>query len=375
LDPLRFPRTRSKRVDERDTIFSRYFIASEREEEYYHSNPQNREIDGLWKKLPGILSERSTHFHSLAFASADSTQKMIDALKFENDGPVSPNRKEVDPHFLQEYIRKWTAKMNAIDTGFCLLKPEHLYTVRGRHHYYGNPVKTSHTHAIAFVVEMDREFTATAPQAPVIMESFNQYLEAGLIALQIAAFLRSLGWEAKAHIDSNYEVICPLVARDAGLGELGRMGLLMSKKVGPRCRISVVTTTFPFTPDPLKPEPNTLFFCEICKKCATNCPAHAIPEAPYSLDPATAGWQVDGEKCFTYWCKVGTDCTRCMAVCPFSHSDTFLHRMVRKGISKSKLFARLALQLDDIFYGRRPPVRPIPGWMEPTKDEIRNIIQ
>ncbi|MBC8457864.1 MAG: hypothetical protein H8D67_07705 [Deltaproteobacteria bacterium] len=72
---------------------------------------------------------------------------------------------------------------------------------------------TSHSHAIAFLVEMEKNFTDTAPQAPVIMESYRQYLGAGLIALQVAAFLRTLGWEARAHIDANYEVICPLVAR------------------------------------------------------------------------------------------------------------------------------------------------------------------
>jgi len=360
------PRYRSARIDERDIPFSRYFISPDREEEYYRTNPQRKEIDEQHKKLPGILSNQSRFFHLLAFASADATGQMIEKLRFENDGDISPDRKEIDPLILQKYIQQWAARMNAIDIGFCLLKPEHLYSVRGRHHYYGNPVETSHSHAIAFAVEMDREFTATAPQAPVIMESYRQYLEAGLVAIQVASFLRSLGWEAKAHIDSNYEVICPLVARDAGLGELGRMGLLMSGKTGPRCRISVVTTSFPFPEMSVKSDPNTVFFCEICNKCAQNCPAHAIPETPYSSEPATAGWQIDGDTCFAYWCKAGTDCARCMAVCPFSHDDTIMHRLVRKGISNSALFARFAFHLDNLFYGHKPKRKPIPEWMKQT---------
>ncbi|MBE0648306.1 MAG: hypothetical protein IH596_11030 [Bacteroidales bacterium] len=365
MDPHRFPRNRTSRVDERDTIFSRYFMSPGREEAYYQAHPDRKERDNLWKKLPGLLSEQSAYFNPLAFASAAAMQPAIDALRFEIDGDVAPNRKETDPNFLQEYIRRWAAKMHAIDTGFCLLKPEHLYTVRGRHHYYGDPVETTHTYAIAFVVEMDREFTLAAPQAPVIMESYRQYLNAGVIAVQVASLLRSFGWEAKAHIDSNYEVICPPVARDAGLGEIGRMGVLLSRKVGPRCRISVVTTTFPFPVDPVQTNDNPLFFCEICRKCAENCPAHAIPETPYSRDPATAGWKINGERCFTFWCKAGTDCARCMAVCPFSHPDTFFHRMVRIGISRSKLFARAAFHLDNLFYGKRPPVKSIPEWMRP----------
>ena len=47
---------------------------------------------------------------------------------------------------------------------------------------------------------------------------------------------------ARAHIDGNYQVIAPLVARDAGLGTIGRMGLLMTPELGPRVRLAVVTT-------------------------------------------------------------------------------------------------------------------------------------
>ena len=49
------------------------------------------------------------------------------------------------------------------------------------------------------------------------MESAQQYLNAGAIAAQIAAAIQSLGYEACAHIDGNYQVVYPLVARDAGL--------------------------------------------------------------------------------------------------------------------------------------------------------------
>ena len=72
---------------------------------------------------------------------------------------------------------------------------------------------------------------SAAPSASIVMESGQQYLGSGIIALQVAAFIRNLGFEARAHIDGNYEVVCPLVARDAGLGEIGRMGLLMTPKL------------------------------------------------------------------------------------------------------------------------------------------------
>ena len=81
---------------------------------------------------------------------------------------------------------------------------------------------------------MDKEMVDTAPLGPTAMESAQQYVDSGIVALQLAQFIRRLGYSARAHIDGNYRVVCPLVARDAGLGELGRMGLLMTPDLGPR---------------------------------------------------------------------------------------------------------------------------------------------
>jgi ferredoxin len=53
----------------------------------------------------------------------------------------------------------------------------------------------------------------------------------------------------------------------------------------------------------------------------------------------------------------GTDCGRCVIVCPWSHPDNWLHRMVRFGIRNSAVFRRLAIRMDDLFYGRKPGSR------------------
>ncbi len=53
-----------------------------------------------------------------------------------------------------------------------------------------------------------------------------------------------------------------------------------------------------------------------------------------------------------------------MSVCPYSHPDNLLHRLVRRGIRHSALFRKAALQLDDAFYGRVPPPQPLPDWLD-----------
>ena len=74
-------------------------------------------------------------------------------------------------------------------------------------------------------------------------------------------------------------------------------------------------------------------------------------------------WQINQEACFTLWCDLGTDCGRCVSVCPFSHPDNLLHNVVRFGIRNSGLFRSAALKMDDYFYGRTPPVSPLPKWL------------
>jgi len=46
-----------------------------------------------------------------------------------------------------------------------------------------------------------------------------------------------------------------------------------------------------------------------------------------------------------------------MIVCPYSHPDNWFHRIIRFGIRNNVLFRRLAIPLDDLFYGKKPKAR------------------
>jgi reductive dehalogenase len=209
---------------------------------------------------------------------------------------------------------------------------------------------------------MDHEMMQSAPLGTSVMESSEQYLGSGVLALKLAAYIRDMGYDATAHIDGNYELICPLVAVDAGLGVIGRMGLLMTPDLGPRVRISVVSTSMPLIQSPSKPDRTTLHFCDLCKKCADNCPVAAIPKGPQTKTEDISRWQISSEKCYHFWTVSGTDCGRCLTVCPYSHPDDWFHRFIRWGIKNNLLFRHLAVKLDNVFYGRKPSIRPLPDW-------------
>ena len=355
----------NKRIDERDVMFSRAELkeGSKHFEQYYSRRPENRRLDDEFRKRPGLLSPNASLAHPFAFASADASFDTIGALKFEVDGPVAEQKTESKAGDITNYIKNWSKKLGAVDCGITELKDYHLYSVGGRGDRYDEIYEKKHDYAIAFTVEMDHRMMQSAPKGSAIMESAQQYLESGRIAVQVAHFIRKLGYEARAHIDGNYEVVCPLVARDAGLGEIGRMGLLMTPKFGSRVRLSVVTTNLPLLIDEAKNDFSVIDFCTKCKKCAEACPSQAISFNNQEIIDGVVRWQINQEACFTYWSTIGTDCGRCISVCPYSHPNNILHNLARKGIKNSSIFRTLALELDDVLYKRKPESKPLPKWI------------
>ncbi len=352
--------------DERDIMFSRNELkpGTENYNEYYADKEIKKNLDDKFREKPGLLSSESTMYHPFAFASANANLEVIEAFKPIVNGRVNSRKTEVNAAKISDYIKIWSKKLGAHSVGITEVKDYHLYSHKGRGDLYGKEIDNKHKYAIAITIEMDHEMIQTAPKGPVVMESTQQYLNIGTIALQLAFFIRNLGYSARAHIDGNYEVICPLVARDAGLGEIGRMGLLITPKLGPRVRIAVVTSDIPLVINKIKNYSSVIDFCGICKKCAEVCPSRSISFDNREEIQGTLRWKINSESCFTYWCTSGTDCGRCMAVCPYSHPNNLMHNFIRWGINNSHIFRRFALYMDDLFYGRRPKSRNLPSWID-----------
>ena len=382
----------SARFDERDTMFSRRSLVpgTERFDDYYARNPGNKSPDNRFRRLPGLLKAGTRYWDPIIFAAADSLfEKVVKELHPRLEGEVATDRVrlkgetagpedipdsretagEQTPEQLSGMLLEMAVDWGAHSAGITELQDYHVYSVGGRGNRYGVEFGREHKYALALTVEMDYDMMRTAPGAPTVLESARQYLQSGMIAVHLAEFIRSLGYPARAHIDGNYKVICPLVARDAGLGEIGRMGLLMTPRLGPRCRIAVLTTDLPLVPGQYKRksgltgpagfDATVTDFCHLCKKCARVCPGQSIPsDAPKKIEGADR-WKIDSESCYTYWCQAGTDCGRCMIVCPFSHPDNWFHRLIRFGIRNNAVFRRLAVHLDDIFYGKSPDPRDL----------------
>jgi ferredoxin len=354
------------RFDERDIMFARARLSPGSPEyvSYYAMLPGNQPSDDKTRAMPGLLSLDAGKADPLAFASAEASFCLTEAVREEVDGPVAPTRQELSAAQMTAFFKGMARYYGAYAVGITKLYPYHVYSHIGRGSGdYGAPITLNHRYAIAFTVEMDYAMMGPAPDAPVVMESARQYVESAKVALQLGYLIRSLGYPARAHIDGNYRVIAPLVARDAGLGEIGRMGLLMTPALGPRVRLGVVTTDLPLIPDGRSDDLSVLDFCRICKKCAENCPARSIPFDDREKSDGALRWRINSDTCFRYWNLIGTDCGRCMTVCPYSHPNNLPHNLVRWAIRHSGSTRRAALRMDDIFYRRQPAPRPVPDWI------------
>ncbi len=143
----------------------------------------------------------------------------------------------------------------------------------------------------------------------------------------------------------------------------------MTPQLGPRVRLGVVTTDLPLMADQPTWNPAVIDFCEQCQKCALACPVQAIPlDDRRQYEDGTLRWKIDPERCYTYWTKIGTDCGRCMAVCPYSHADNLLHNLIRYGVDRSANFRKAAIKLDDLIYGNKPKPHSPPKWVREVQD-------
>ena len=356
----------TKRIDEREIMFarSRLLPGTPEYQSYYAMHPEHEADDRKTRAKPGLLSPQSKFANPFQFAAVDGSFFTTQALRDAVDGPVSREHQTLLPEKMTVYLKGLARFFGALDVGVTALQPYHVYSHIGRGAgNYGAPLDVEYRYAIAFTVEMDYKMVGTAPYPPTSVETGKQYVEAARVAVQLAAAIRELGYPARAHIDGNYRVIAPLVARDAGLGEIGRMTLLMTPRQGPRVRLGVVTTDVPLIPDERRLNRAVIDFCNICQKCAQNCPSRSIPFGPRQEIGGALRWKLNPDTCFRYWNVVGTDCARCMAVCPYAHSDSFSHNLIRWGIARSGFFRRVALRMDDLFYGKEPDRRAAPGWV------------
>jgi len=362
------------RVDERDMMFAReeYRPGTEKYESYYARRPELKDVDDRIRNLPELLAPGGKYYDPIRSSYADSIFAIIEKLTTEVDGEIASDKQETDPGAITSQVKELTLHLGADEVGIAGLNPAYIYSHVGRGpEPWGQPIDTTHRYAIAFTVEMAYDNVETAPRLAITEETARAYLDAAIISIALARFIRNLGYPARAHISgSNYQIMLPPVAHDAGLGELGRHGYLISPKYGSRIRLGAVTTDLPLIPD--RP---IVFgvqdFCTTCRRCAVNCPSGSIPAGEKTDVRGVRKWPLRIESCIHYWRVIGTDCGLCMKVCPFSHPPTMAHNLIRWAVRKNPLARRVATCGEDLFYGKKVAYPKAPTSRSADNEETR----
>jgi reductive dehalogenase len=367
-----------KRFDEREIVFARNRSLRPGSEEYktfYASHPEleaydtkRRERGGPLGQLGAIDGQSGASNAAAALAPTSIPQSLSGpALIFPEAHPaLKGKRVEMTADEATRRVKGFALNAGADLVGITEINRLWIYSHRGEIFHdnwqdWGKEIPVEHKFAIVFATEMNFEMVGAAPHAPTVIESMNNYAKGAYIATQLAAYVANLGYPATANHLRHYDAVLVPLAVDAGLGELGRLGYLMTKEFGPRVRLAAVTTSLPLVPD--KPaDIGVEDFCRICKKCATCCPSQSIPMADQTVVNGTLRWKLNEQTCFEYWGKIGTDCNICMRVCPWSHARTFPHKLIVEMVSKNKSARRVFRLMDDVFYGRKPKPKEAPLW-------------
>ena len=215
---------------------------------------------------------------------------------------------------------------------------------------------------IVLAHQMEESLVATYPSALAEAATGREYSHEAAIVMQVAAYIRNLGYQAVPSMNDTGLVI-PYAIK-AGLGEYARNQMVITPEFGPRLRFSKIFTSLPIAHDPPRMH-GVREFCGICTKCADACPVKALPYGPPEVSgggkseiKGVRKWTSDAEKCFGFWAKLSTDCAICMRVCPFNRdfSKPWHRWWLRLALSPLR---RVALWLDR---GRGRRVKPAEWW-------------
>lgn len=357
--------------DERDIVFTRsdlfrYFgVESPQFAAYYAQHPEHLDYDTRLN-TPGLGLGRTGGIDRAMFAAQFATLDRISPDDFV-DGDPAPEQIPIPPERAASKVKALARILGADLVGIGPLRQEWVYSHAGRSYGdqpgfapWGTPIDLSHhTHAIAMAFAMNDELMQHAPDFPVLLATAEGYATGAWVAIQLAQYIRMLGYAARAHHFHNYQVICVPVAVDCGIGELSRAGYLLTREYGLGVRLAIVTTNLPLAVD--RPvDLGVQSFCEVCKICAESCPIGAIPTGDKVVANGVKKWKLDEEKCYRYWKAAGTDCGLCMSACPWTHRPTWFHRAIAALASRQGPHQRWLTWAHKLWYGTfegrpRPP--------------------
>lgn len=291
----------------------------------------------------------------------DSDANLFAVIDRNLKPPDGANLDVSDPEKLTSYIKKAATYFGADLVGICRLDRRWVYshtydTKLGEEGHKSQWIPEEYRYAIVLGFgggcNLRRYF-------PTYINTWttNAYRQIVTNTL-LSSFIKCLGFKAIDCTFDDVSLAIPL-AMQAGLGQLGRHSMLITPRFGSSIRLGQIFTDMPLLPDsPM--DFGVTEFCNICKKCADECPSHSITHAGRTTEPITVSnvagelkWQFNPETCHINLYGYKQPCQVCVSVCPFTKPHTRFHRIVKWFVDRARWADPFYLKMDSLFgYGK-----------------------
>ena len=193
------------------------------------------------------------------------SEPIFEAAK--TSGDVEPTFDPVPGKDMTEEIRSKAREMGFVEVGFAKLDMRYIYKSRRSWVKFRN--------AICLAYEQEYEPTQSAPSLEAEGPHYGTYRIMVGVGLEFADYVRSLGYHAQIHSPQDGSGAYIPMFVEAGLGQLGANGQLLSPHFGSRARLMIMTTDAPVTYDhPIDYGMHAL--CDVCQVCVNRCPGRAL---------------------------------------------------------------------------------------------------
>jgi ferredoxin len=305
-----------------------------------------------------------------AIASLREARRANKKLRREPAKPAEQRPAPPSPEALSRQIREEARRLGLSAVGFAPYDPKYAWAEFASRHNQGS--------VIVCLYEQDFEKSQTAPSATAERAAFYAYAELVERSSALARFAQRLGVKAQPHGPLGEGIVIHYAVQ-AGLGQLGLNGQLLTPQAGSRVRIALITTDAELAHDAPK-DFGVHKICDSCQVCVRRCPVGAIPVRREEHRGVTK-IKIKTERCFPVVAKV-EGCAICMKTCPVQRygldrvTDHFEQtgEILGKGSDELEGYR---WPLDGRFYGagEKPPVdsetllHP-PGWQFDAKRKV-----
>lgn len=230
------------------------------------------------------------------------------------ENPTIPNL-EARAEFLDQ-LKEYSLSLGVGQFEFVKLPQELIFQELG----------VLYDNAIVLTMEMSKERIDKAPSQATMNMVFGTYDDLGKAANKIATFLREQGYATQADHPLGGLVLFPPLAQKAGIGWVGKHGLIITPEFGPRVRLAAVYTSIQNLPLADSNDHDWVDkYCKICGLCIKQCPPQAILDGTVTHSTGRIT-NIKQQECFEYFAQY-YGCSVCVKACPFSEGPDAYDRL------------------------------------------------